>query len=114
MKSFKVSRTYTNKGIRRDIIPLRYNFVFDDEAVRNSIEARCQVIRGELSYNTSLGVVLGDSQKHMDLVISEIILNTAGVQSIKSFTSSLDKVSRKYSATIIVNTTYNTQVEVTI
>lgn len=116
MKNFKIQRKYVvNEGtrtVKRDLVP--YMFAFDAEAIRNNIEARCQILRGELDYNTSLGIVLGDDQQHLDLVLSDIILNTSGVDNIESFTSSVNTSTRKYSANIVVNTVYNTQIEVVI
>lgn len=124
MKSLKVERQYlyetlqgqheqsTKTVIVRDIIPNRFSF--DQETVRNDLEARCQVLRGELKYNTSLGIVLGDNKEHMDLVISEIILGTQGVDKIESFSSTVDMAKRKYSANIVVNTVFNKTIEVII
>lgn len=116
MKTFKIQRLYNTdnnaRTITRDLIP--YKFAYDAEAIRNNIEARCQVIRGELDYNTSLGVVLGDDLQHLDLVLSDIILNTSGVDNIESFNSYLEPATRKYSANIVVNTVYNEQIEVII
>lgn len=119
MKGFEVIRTIDEsssgkKRIVRDINPLTNYFCFDAESVRNNIEARCSVVRGELSYNTSLGVTLGSDQKHLDLILSEIILDTAGVKSIESFYSYYDSSTRTYSAQIVVITQSDESIEVTI
>lgn len=119
MKGFEIIRTIDEsssgkKRLVRDINPLTNHFCFDAESVRNNIEARCHVIRGELSYNTSLGINLGSDQKHLDLFLSEIILDTAGVKSIELFSSYYDSSARTYSAKIVVITQSNESIEVSI
>ena len=111
MKGFKIIKTNTGGDeIKRDIDIL--NFVYDSEVVRNNIEARCQIIRGELSYNTMLGIGLRSDKDTKDLDISSIINTTGGVRQILLFNSGL--VNTKYNAQINVETTYNTNVEVSL
>lgn len=111
MKGFKIKKEYSGENnIKRDIDIL--NFVYDQEVVRNNIEARCQIIRGELAYNTVLGIGLKSNKDTMDLDISSIIKSTDGVRNILSFSSEM--INSKYTATIAIQTIYNEIVEVII
>lgn len=80
------------------------NTVDDAEVVRNNIEARCRVIRGELMYNVLLGIPLKGSKEDIDLNIMNIIHNTDGVVDIQEFESRM--IGHKYSANIKVLTIY--------
>lgn len=77
-------------------------FVYNINAIANNIRARCKIIQGEYSYNISLGIPLKGKQDVIDLNIKDIILNTKGVSSIRSFTSSFN--SSNYTASIIIVT----------
>lgn len=88
------------------------NCVEDAEVVRNNIEARCSVIRGELMYNVLLGIPLRVDKDDMDLAVMNIINNTAGVREINKFSSNIiDKV---YRANIIVITTMSEVINVEV
>ena len=111
MKGFNITKTYIGDGeVKRDIDIL--NFVYDSEVVKNNIEARCQIIRGELAYNTMLGIGLRSNKDTKDLDISSSINTTKGVRQILLFNSNLENT--KYSAQINVETIYNTNVEVNL
>ena len=56
-------------------------FIYDGEALRQNIIARCSVIKGELPYNITLGIPLGGNKEELDFAILDLILNTEGVQS---------------------------------
>ena len=79
--------------------------------VKNNIEARCQVIRGELLYNVLLGIPLHAEKEDIDLTVMNIILNTSGVSEIQNFNSYIKN--KKYSANVAV-LIENTVVEVNI
>lgn len=89
-----------------------FNFVYNSEVVKNLIQERCQVLRGELPYNASLGIELKTSKTNLDLDISNIILNTNGVKRIISLESVV--VNKKYNAKIKIETNYNEMLEVNI
>jgi hypothetical protein len=88
------------------------NCVNNEQVIKNNIEARCQVIRGELLYNVLLGVPLHVDKDDLDLSIANIILNTYGVKAIEKFTSSL--LNRNYKAVLKITTIYNTQVDLEV
>ena len=111
MKGFKIEKEYYGENnIKRDINILQ--FVYDKEVIKNNIEARCQIIRGELAYNTILGIGFKSNKDTMDLDISSIIKTTEGVKNILTFSSTL--INGKYSAKINIQTIYNDIVEVNI
>jgi hypothetical protein len=95
-----------------DIIDLK-NFVKDNDAIKNVLYARLKIIYGELYYNTRIGVPIGSNKNEVDLYVTSTILNTEGINSIKSFDSSIDK-NRKYSATIKISTIYNNEIVLNI
>ena len=86
--------------------------VTNEKVIKNNIEARCQVIRGELLYNTLLGIPLHVDKDDLDLSIANIVLNTYGVKSIDKFTSSL--VNRVYKVNLKITTIYNKQVDLEV
>lgn len=110
MKGFKIIRTKDGKKIKRDLDIT--SFVYDSEVIRNNIEAVCQVLRGELNYNSDLGIQLGLDKTESDLTISRLILGVYGVKKIKSFESILE--GRHYTANIVVETVFNEEVGVNI
>lgn len=111
MKGFRIIKTKQGENdIRRDIDIL--NFVYDSEVVKNNIEARCQVIQGELAYNTMLGISLKSTKETKDLDISSIINTTKGVKEIKTFGSNL--LNSGYSTQVNVVTIYKDVMEVQI
>lgn len=97
-------------GIYRDLNPT--NFIYNEEEVVALLNSRCRIIKGELAYNTTLGIPLGNNKDTIDLAISEIILATRGVKEIKEFKSSI--INHKYSGSLVIDTIFNTTVEVTI
>lgn len=88
------------------------NCVEDAEVVKNNIEARCSVIRGELLYNVLLGIPLKVDKEDMNLAIMYIINNTAGVREINKFSSSI--VNKKYRAHVVVITTMSKVINVEV
>lgn len=80
--------------------------------VRNNIEARCSVIRGELLYNVLLGVPLKVDKDDTDLTIMNIINNTTGVRDINKFSSSI--IDKKYHANVTVLTTMSSVINVEV
>lgn len=86
--------------------------VINEKVIKNNIEARCQVIRGELLYNVLLGIPLHVDKDDLDLSVANIVLNTYGVKAIDKFTSSL--IDRKYKAYLKIITIYNTQVDLEV
>lgn len=111
MKMFQITRTRNDDGtITRDLYPKRY--MYSTDVIRASLEARCQIIRGELSYNNTLGLPLGSNKDALDLAVSNIILSTHFIDSIKEFESSI--VNKKYSARIVVITDTGDELEASI
>lgn len=110
MKGFETVVLNRNGDVRKEINV--FKFVYDAEVVKNLINQRCQIIKGELAYNTVLGIGLKSYKETLDLDISSIILNTTGVKGITSFESNL--VDKKYSAKIIVQTNNNETIEVNL
>lgn len=88
------------------------NCVTDEQVIKNNIEARCQVIRGELLYNVLLGIPLHVGKDDLDLSVANIVLSTEGVKSIDKFVSSV--LDRKYRAVLNITTKYDTQVELEV
>lgn len=87
------------------------NCVSGIEVIKNNIEARCRVLRGELLYNVILGIPLKAEKEDIDLAVANIISTTQGVTDIQELRSNLrDNV---YTASIKVLAN-NTVVEVEI
>lgn len=106
MKGFEITTTKNGKDINI------FKLVYDAEVVKNLICQRCQIIRGELAYNTVMGVTLKSHKDVLDLDISSIILNTPGVKEITSFISKMN--GRDYTATVSVLTTSGDELEVVL
>lgn len=89
------------------------NFVYDKEAVATLLNTRLKTFKGEVKRNTDFGLpnFKNLDKDDLDIEIADIILTTAGVVSIKSFTSSLNN--RDYNASIIVISDYG-ELEVTL
>lgn len=100
MKGHKILKEKVNNEIHRDVDIA--NCVSGKDVIKNNIEARCQVIRGELLYNVLLGIPLQVDRDDLDLAVSNIVLTTAGVKSIKKFTSKM--IGRKYTANLSIIT----------
>ena len=64
-------------------IPNYDNSVYDVEAIKQTIEARCRVVLGELQYDTGLGVPLGMDAETTGILIQDLILATVGVKSCR-------------------------------
>lgn len=110
MRGHLITRTKTDKGIVRD---LELNsLVMGSEVIRNNIEARCQIIQGEVKQNITLGVPIGLGKEDTDLVIMETINNTNGVERIQKFQSSVNK--RKYSLRAEIEVSTRDIIEVSI
>lgn len=110
MKGFETLIVNKDGNIRKEINI--FKFVYDAEVVKNLISQRCQIIKGELAYNTVLGIGLKSYKETLDLDISSIILNTTGVKEILSFESNL--TDKKYSAKIMIQTQNNETIEVNL
>lgn len=110
MKGFETLTIYKDGKTRKEINI--FKFVYDAEVVKNLICQRCQIIRGELAYNTVMGIGLKSHKDALDLDISSIILNTNGVKEIVSFES--EQVDKKYSAKIVVKTKSDDIIEVSL
>ena len=87
-------------------------FVYDSEVIKNNVVARCKVLRGELPYNSTLGIPIGLDKDELDLTLKNIALSTYGVSAIKKFNSNIKL--KKYSADIILETNYNEEIGVQI
>ena len=110
MKGFETLIVNKDGNVRKEINI--FKFVYDAEVVKNLISQRCQIIKGELAYNTVLGIGLKSYKETLDLDISSIILNTTGVKEIISFESNL--IDKKYSAKIMIQTQNNETIEVNL
>lgn len=110
MRGHKITKEYKDGILKRDVDIA--NCVEDAEVVRNNIEARCSVIRGELMYNILLGIPLKIDKDDVDLAVMNIINNTAGVREINKFSSSV--VNRKYRANVVVITTFSEIINVEV
>ena len=110
MKGFEIIELNKDGNKRKEINI--FKTVYDSEVIKNLITQRCQILKGELSYNTILGIGLKSSKDAIDLDISSIVLTTNGVRAIKSFISEIKD--KKYTANIIIETVYNDSIEVVI
>lgn len=104
MKSHNILKEKIGNRIVRDVDIA--HCVSGVDVIKNNVEARCQVIKGELPYNTLLGIPLHQDKEDIDLSVLNIITNTYGVQDITRFNSSLSH--RKYSANAIIQSMYGT------
>lgn len=111
MRGHNIIRTRdANGNIQRDFDLA--HCVYDAEVVRNNIEARCSVIRGELAYNVLLGVPLKLEKEDMDLAVMNIINNTTGVREINKFSSHI--TNKTYRANVVVITTMSKVINVEV
>lgn len=89
-----------------------FSFVENQYAVKELIESRLKIIKGELKYNIRLGIPIGYNKTEIDLNISDIILSTSGVSKIIKFESKVEN--RKYSANIDVQTEFSGIIKVIV
>ncbi|MEG1565317.1 MAG: hypothetical protein RR342_01065 [Bacilli bacterium] len=112
MKSHNITRTTVDGIIQKDFDISSCTSEIT-EIVRNNIEARCSIIRGEVLYNILLGIPLKmSSGEERDLTIMDIINNTTGVGEINKFSSKI--VNKKYIANAIVLTTASSVINVEV
>lgn len=64
--------------------------IYDAESLKQNLECRCSIIRGELPYNTSLGIPLKMLPQETELAILNLINDTPGVQSCTVLNSSIE------------------------
>lgn len=110
MLGHKVLRNKVNGVLERDLDIA--HLCKDTEAVRNNIEARCQIIRGELKQNILLGIPLRGSKEEIDLAVMDTINSTYGVRSIERFESRME--GKKYYLFVSVLTDFGELLEVEI
>lgn len=55
--------------------------IYDAESLKQNLECRCAILKGELPYNTNLGVPLKLLPKETELAIVNLISTTYGVKS---------------------------------
>lgn len=98
--------TFINGPLTKDGITY-----YAPEVVAQRLTIRLRSFLGEWQYNTNYGVpyfqrifVKGVNKTAVDNIFREQILSEAGVLEIKTFSSTLDVASRKYSATFVVRT----------
>ena len=111
MKSHNITRTTVNGIIQKDFDIAKCSANVS-EIVRNNIEARCSIIRGELLYNALLGVPLKVDKDDMDLTMMNIINTTYGVREINKFSSR--SANKKYTADVVVITTASSVLSVEV
>lgn len=86
------------------------NQIYDVEAIKQTIEARCRVIRGELKYDPKLGVPLGMDAETTGLLIQDIILSTNGVKSCRLLESKFNTKTRLFNYNFEIETTINNNI----
>jgi hypothetical protein len=93
-------------------------FISDTDAVAQAIGTKMNMFKGDYWADQSEGLpffqkIAGNSDKNtVDSLLEARILETPGVSSISSISSSI--ANRKYTATITVVTAYSTTVEVSV
>jgi hypothetical protein len=87
-------------------------YVDQPEAVAQAVQTGLRLFQGEWFTNTSAGVpwrqsILGKySQNAYDLILKAQILNTQGVKTIDSYSSSVDETTRLPTVTATIDTIY--------
>jgi len=87
-------------------------YVDQPEAVGQAVETGLRLFQGEWFTNTSAGVpwrqsILGKhSQSTYDLILKSQILNTQGVKTLDSYSSSIDTSTRLVTVTATIDTIY--------
>lgn len=84
------------------------------ESVKDSIQQKLQVLRGELEYTSGYGLPLTDkirNKAEMDIEVSSIILSTHNVQMISELSSTLS--GSIYSANVLIATDFG-EIEIEI
>lgn len=98
-------------------------FVNSPDTVRQSIDTRLGLLRGEWYLDQLEGtpwlqeILDKGTNKTYDLVLQTRILQTKGVTNIVEYQSSVDPTTRQLSVAVLVNTIYSTEpilVEVTL
>ena len=89
------------------------NFVTGKEAVATLLNTRLITFKGEIKRNVDFGLpsFKGLDKEDIDVEVSDIIINTAGVEEVTLFESSVS--GRDYSATIVVKSIFG-ELEVSI
>ena len=75
----------------------------DGEALRDILYAKCKVIKGELAYNTHIGIPLTTNKDAIDVAIIETISNTNGVVRIIKMSSIITKDKQYYAEVDILS-----------
>lgn len=110
MRGHKIVKKIESNKIIRDVE--LNSLITGSEVIRNNIEARCQIIQGEVKQNITLGVPLGLDKEDTDLVIMETINNTNGVERINKFISAIS--GRRYILNASVEVTTRDIIEVAL
>ena len=86
----------------------------DVVVVKKAIEERLKILKGELAYNTNIGIPVGYSKDSVDLAVLDIIKSTYGVTSAQFIKESALKNGRHYVATVRVNTIFNKSFDILV
>lgn len=78
----------------------------DADSIKQNLEARCSILRGELPYNTSIGITLNMNQQATRLAILNTINSTPGVNNTTVQRSYIKD--RKYTMDLEISTNLGT------
>jgi len=92
------------------------DFLVDKDAVAQAINTKLNLLEGEWWEDISEGTpmfqsILGaaatdESRQAVDILLKDRIISVPNISTINNFVSSIDSISRKYTATIDIITTY--------
>ena len=90
-----------NNTTYRKILP-----VYDIYSLKQNLESRCSIVKGELPYNTQHGIPLNAQLQDTQLSIVNIINNTPGVAKCEVISSKL--IDNKFKLQVKIASTYGT------
>ena len=106
MKTLKIDETFN---------PLNnIEYVENTKMVRQNIQDRLKILKGELDYNTSIGIPIGLHKESVDIAVIDIIRKTTGVVSAYFIQKSTLVQGRHYHALVNIITEYNTELQMEI
>ena len=82
------------------------NKVYDKEALKQNLIARCSILLGELPYNKDFGIPLKLDTDSTTLTIKDMILSTDGVTNCTLIKTEFDNKKRKLISTFSIDTVF--------
>lgn len=90
----------------------RNNYLRNVDAIQQTIETRLLSFLGDCFFDVTAGIdwfglLGGKNRQALELAIAAVILNTEGVTALVTLDTDLDPITRLFTATYVVNTTFS-------